>query len=120
MAQIGKSWLQIKRYQMTQFNWHIDSLPVYATKDGKTNVVSEINWRCEAVEDNSFSALIEGTVAIQLDPVFFVSYENLTQDIVWSWVYRKVNKQTIEENLQLAIDAQKTSKPIILSLPWAA
>lgn len=105
---------------MTEFNWRIDSLPVYTQKDGKTNVVSEISWRCEAIEDNAFSAFIEGTVTVQLNPASFVAYNQLTKDIVWAWVYTKVNKETIEENLQLAIDAQKTSKPITLSLPWVA
>jgi hypothetical protein len=105
---------------MTEFNWYIDSLPVYVTKNGKTNVVSKINWRCEAVEDNVFSAFIEGILSVQLSPTSFVDYDQLTENTVWAWVYAKVNKQTIEENLQLAIDAQKTSKPVILSLPWVA
>lgn len=103
---------------MTQFNWHIDSLPVYTIKDGKINVVSEIGWRCEAIEDGVFSAFIEGTVTVELNPASFVAYDQLTKDIVWTWVYAKVNKETIEENLQLAIDAQKTSKPVTLPLPW--
>jgi len=107
---------------MTQFNWHIDSLPVYTRKDGKTNVVSEISWRCDAIEEDSiasFSASIDGIVTIHLDhELSFVDYENLTEDIVWEWVYAKVNKEIIEENLQLAIDSKRTSKPVTLPLPW--
>ena len=103
---------------MIQFNWCIDSLPVYIAKDGKTNVVSEVNWHCDAVEDNAYFDSLRGTIVLELDQTSFVAYDQLTQDIVWEWVYAKINKEAIEKNLRLTIDAQKVSKPVTLSLPW--
>ena len=104
---------------MTTYNWQIVSMPSYAQIDGQSDVVFEINWTCNAVED-SYSANSFGTVPVQYTAGSpFTPYNQLTQEQVWGWINPSIDRPEIEANLQSMIDAQKTPEAVTPPLPWS-
>ena len=114
---------------MTTYTWTIKNLPAYASIDGQTNVVFEVNWQCFAftpdsivgdVYTPSYSAIYVGnTTVTYVAGQPFTPYNQLTQDQIWGWINPSINRTEIEANLQTMIDAQKAPKTVTPPLPWS-
>jgi hypothetical protein len=114
---------------MTTYTWVIQNLPSYASIDGQSDVVFEVNWSCCAttptsvvgdVYTPSYSAVYSGNTAVAYvagQP--FTPYGQLTQEQVWGWVNPTIDKTTIEANLQALIDTQKNPPIVTPPLPWS-
>lgn len=104
---------------MTTFNWQITSMPAYSQIDGQTEVVFQVNWRCEGTEDR-LSAVTVGSVPVTYTAnTEFTSYADLTQEQVWDWINPQIDRPSIESNLQSLIDEQKNPKTVTLPLSWS-
>lgn len=104
---------------MTTFNWQITSMPAYAQIDGQSDVVFQVNWVCNATEDQ-LSASSMGSVAVQYEAgTPFTPYDQLTQEQVWGWINPSIDRPEIEANLQAMIDEQKNPTVVTPPLPWA-
>jgi hypothetical protein len=104
---------------MTTFNWSITSMPAYLLAEGQTDVVFQVNWRCQGTE-NRLSAISVGTVPVAYtagEP--FTPYADLTQAQVWGWINPSIDRAEIEANLQTMIDAQKNPPVVTLPVPWS-
>jgi hypothetical protein len=89
---------------MIEYKWKIDSLKNYSIYQGKENVIFQINYMCVAIK-NGKDAVSYGEVLIDYDAnKSFSPYENLTEAQILDWVYSKINKNEIEENLKKHID----------------
>lgn len=105
---------------MTTFNWLILSMPAYTQIDGHSDVVFQVNWKCEGTEDR-LSAASVGSVSVTYTAGSpFTPYDQLTQDQVWGWINPSIDRPEIEANLQAMIDEQKNPPVVTPSLPWAA
>jgi hypothetical protein len=106
---------------MITYEWQIEQLESYPTRDGFKNVVCSIFWRCNAQED-SFSATSYGSVGVELNKDdAFIPYADLTNDMVVNWVQQTLGEDKIAEiKLSLAetIDAKKTPKSVVGPPPW--
>ena len=114
---------------MTTYTWTIKNLPAYASIDGQSNVVFEVNWQCfavmpDSIVDNvhtpSYSAIYAGNTAVTYvagQP--FTPYAQLTQEQIWSWIDPTIDRTAIETSLQKQIDAQKTPSIVTPPLPWS-
>jgi hypothetical protein len=104
---------------MTTFLWSIVSMPSYPQAEGETDVVFQVNWQCQAQEDE-YSATSVGSVPVTYEAgTPFTPYDQLTQEQVWGWVDPSIDRPEIEVNLQNLIDQQKTPSVVTPPLPWA-
>lgn len=81
--------------------------------------VTRVFLECSKTVDD-YTAIIEQDIGIAIkdpnDPTF-ISYDNLTEDIVKSWFSDPLLLKPIEEILDREIEKQK-SPPIVEGLPW--
>jgi len=115
---------------MTTYTWTIKNLPAYASIDGQSNVVFEVNWQCFAVTPvsivgdvytPSYSAIYVGNTSVTYvagQP--FTPYNQLTQEQIWSWIDPTIDRTAIETGLQEQIDIQKNPPIVTPPLPWSA
>lgn len=110
---------------MIEFNWQITSMPAYPQEAGQTDVVFQVNWRCQAVDAEPNTAGGYVSIATGSVPVTYTSgspytpYDQLTQDQVWGWINPSIDRLAVEANLQAQIDAQKTPEVVTPPLPWS-
>jgi len=94
-------------------------MPAYPQEAGKSDVVFEVNWQCQA-QDGAYSALSAGSVPVTYTAGSpFTPYADLTENQVWGWVNPQIDRPAIEANLQALIDAQKTPTVVTPPLPWS-
>lgn len=116
---------------LTVFTWKIEKLDCYAQKNGLEKVVKNIHWRCmaQAFDDQNQPIAIEDDIVIAdfygsnvipfIESSEFISYNNLTQQIVLNWLWDNgINKTEIETLLENKIDSMLNPEIISPSLPW--
>lgn len=104
---------------MTTYNWQITSMPAYPQADGEVDVVFQVNWQCQA-QDEQYNAVSIGSVPVTYEAgTPFTPYDQLTQEQVWGWINPSINRSEVEENLQAMIDAQKNPTVTTPPLPWS-
>ena len=104
---------------MTEFTWQIVLMSTYAQIDAQSDVVFQVNWQCQARDEN-YSAVSVGTVPVTYTAGSpFTPYDQLTQEQVWSWINSSIDRSEIETNLQAMIDTQKTPPVVTSPLPWS-
>lgn len=104
---------------MTQFIWSIASIEAYAQIDGQQDVVFNVNWQCQALDETA-AASSSGSVPVTYTAgTPFTPYADLTQEQVWGWVNPQIDRLEIETNLQALIDAQKNPPVVTPPLPWS-
>ena len=86
--------------------------------------VIHVHWQCDAEEvvgENTFRDHAYGSFDLIPDTKSpdFIPYENLTEEIVLSWVYQYggIDKIEIETKLQNSVDEQKNPSTTE-GLPW--
>lgn len=104
---------------MTDFNWSITSMPSYPANEGESDVVFQVDWKCDA-RDGRLAAVSTGSVPVIYEAGSqFTPYDQLTQEQVWGWINPSIDRPEIEANLQALIDAQKTPTVVTPPLPWS-
>ena len=70
------------------YSWDCKTVDVYPSKDELSNVVYNVHWRLTATKDeNSATSIGTEMVSVDdIDPSSFVAFEELTNEIVTSWV----------------------------------
>jgi hypothetical protein len=86
-------------------------------QDGElSNVIDTIHWRYQAT-DGEFTADVYGSVGLESPEAdSFIPSEDLTEDIVISWLEAKLDVDALKEGLDAQIEAQKNPTHISLSL----
>ena len=103
--------------------WKVEGLDCYPTKDGKTDVVMMVHWRCNGSEEND-SKTYRSTSYSAVDVTYkdgdnFTPFADLTENQVLGWVWESVDKNETEANIQKMIDDQRDPPITRLALPWA-
>ena len=102
------------------YNWSISGLEILPELNGQQNVVYRVQWVLSTT-DGINSYCIGNSSDIDFDPNSdFVSYENLTEEEVLSWVQSALGTETIlslqnDMDNKLLSMPQPNNKP---SLPW--
>lgn len=95
-----------------QFTWTIDQL-----ERDQQGGVRLIHWRLKGTDVDGLSEEIYGTLSVKPDPdnPAFIPFEDLTQDLVISWVRDRL--PGMEDKLRLSIERKKNATTI-QGLPW--
>ncbi len=101
--------------------WLVEQMQVKKLEDQFQDVVYNIWWRCNAIDEFGNGATQYGVAYIPFtaDNPDFIPYENLTENDVLVWVKNVVGENTVETSLgdELATK-QALSNEAILPLPW--
>ncbi len=102
--------------------WQIMQLDCYPLKDGKQNVVFNINWRRYVTVD-AHTVDVYGSQQVNLDPsASFTPYAELTEEQVKAWLEDAIEASqlaNIDAGLSDQIQSLKTPAVITPAIPWA-
>ncbi len=105
------------------YEWKIEQMEAYPEKDGFSDVVFTVHWRCNA-QDGNYAATAYGSVGVQLDPQSeYIPYVNLTPAEVIGWVKDALGDEQvgdIDRGLAGQIAALANPPVVRPTLPWAA
>lgn len=104
---------------MTQFIWSIASMEAYTQIDGHQDVVFNVTWNCQALDETTAASSTGAVPVTYTAGTPFTPYNQLTQEQVWGWINPSIDRSEIEVNLQAMIDAQKTPEVVTPPLPWS-
>ena len=98
--------------------WKVENLVYYPTKDGKSQVVYEVSWRCNGTEEKdgeTYSSSAAGNNIIAYDAdASFTAFDDLTEDQVLGWIWETdVVKADIEATVQASVDEHITPTSVV-------
>ncbi len=107
----------------TTYKWVVSSLDAYPKDaEGLTDVICVIHYRYQAEQvenDKTYFAEVYGTLSVPSpDPADFVPYDQVTYEMLCSWLEAGLDKEALEENLNSQIEDQINPKVISLPLPF--
>lgn len=104
------------------YEWSFPTLDVTYSEDGFSNVVNIVHWQCVASED-TFSAMAYGTVGLPAPGTPFISFNDLTPEIVLGWVTGSLGEEYVDgmkARLAAQIESEKSPKGGAVPPPWQA
>ena len=110
---------------MVNYEWQFPALDVKFSDGEMKNVVTTVHWVLVATE-GEHSTSVYGSVGVpEPTPEAFVSYEDLTQEEVISWVEAALNEsgeesqlQAMKDGLVSQIETMKAPVTATLTPPW--
>lgn len=97
----------------------IDGTPV--SSDSLENVARAIHWNCKGcIEDYDYICNNrQGAVILDYPTTNFIPYENVTEELAYSWLFSKVNKAEVEADIKKSLEyaAQLIAIPAKTPLP---
>ena len=104
--------------------WEVQNMIRHAEDGG----VVIVYWKASIAEDyvvgdktHHINPQEAGQAQFQPDPSAdgFVPFESLTEDAVLGWVFGRINKESIEQELQNRLDTKKASiSKFVGGMPW--
>jgi len=101
---------------MTTFTWNIAQLE-RETTDGYVYTAHWTVNATETMEDKTYTASSYGSIGLERPEEDFIPFEDLTEELVVSWIQEKLDVETHETSLQSQIDEQKTPSKLS-GVPW--
>lgn len=105
------------------YTWQIKSLKK-TNGASLSDVIVGTNWECKGTDENGHTGVFNGATPFELSSVDsenFVSYENLTEEIVLDWI-KGVVVGTYWDHVQMQIirqiDLKKNPVVEVSNLPW--
>jgi hypothetical protein len=102
--------------------WQINEMTCEPSKDGLTDVVVYCNYTRKAVEVidgiEYHSALSDVVQFLNVNPVDFTPYEDITYELVCEWLNASVNVEFLDGQLDKLIQNQVSPQVITLPLPF--
>lgn len=102
------------------YTWSFPTLDVKYSEDGFQNVVTCVHWVYGAV-DGDYSASVYGSLGLPAPGQPFVSFDDLTQQIVEGWVVEAMGQEQVDAmsaSLAGNIENQKNPTGAALPPPW--
>jgi hypothetical protein len=101
---------------MATYKWVISDLKAKIQDGELSNVIDTIHWRYQAT-DGEFIADVYGSVGLESPEAdSFIPSEELTEDIVISWLEAKLDVEALKEGLDAQLYAIANPTHISLSL----
>ena len=103
------------------YTWEITSLKT-KTEGDNVNAVIQTYWKKTGTDEHGHSGTFDGATpfsAANVPPEEFIPFEELTEEIVLSWIKAVVvgeYEDHVNRRIQAKIDEQHISQP---GLPWA-
>ena len=97
---------------MTTFTWTIVNM-----ERAQDDYVTIVHWRVTG-DDETNIASAYGTVSFTQEPEeTIIPFADLTEEMVWTWVFEKMSKEDTEASIQAELD-KLANPPMISGLPW--
>lgn len=100
----------------------INAMVCHAEMGGKTDVVFNVAWERQGVDDNGQTASIAGETPIHLDAdAQFVPYADLTKTQVAGWVEAALGAEqlsTIDDQVKAMVLQKSQVQSVTSELPW--
>jgi hypothetical protein len=102
------------------YTWSIQRIQAKKQEGNLQNVVNRVWWMCIARNEAGISANTYSVADIPLsvDTSGFVPYDNLTEDVVLSWVKSAINVTAVQDDLDRKITELQNVNEILMPLPW--
>jgi hypothetical protein len=101
------------------YTWFISSLEAAKQEENLSNVVKTLHWRYKATDEDGYFAESYGAQSLDTpDQTTFVSYENLTFEIVVGWLEELLDITGLQQMLQNNIEDQKNPPTVTMRPPW--
>lgn len=102
--------------------WKIIGAQSYKSVSGKPDVVSSITWSCVASKDVDGKTIAESvynTTSLPMEFKSFIPFEDLTEEILLSWVWNNgTEKEIVEDEIKAKL-LDKINNPLQAKpLPW--
>ncbi|WP_257540678.1 hypothetical protein [Sphingobium sp. CFD-1] len=103
------------------YEWTFPAFHVARHADGLSNVVTDVDWRLSATDDEGHSAVLTGRVGIaDPDAGSFTDFDSLTPEQVQAWVEGQLGSEA--DKLKAMLDARIAEMidppTAILTPPW--
>ena len=101
------------------FNWVINSLDSIPSIDGMDKVISTIHYRAQKAHED-FTADTYGALSVDAPhEASFTPYDEVTKQMVESWLEAGLDTETIEVNLDAQIENFLNPPIVNYGLPWS-
>ena len=94
------------------YNWNVNTVDVYPTDEGHSNVIYNVHWRLNATdtqvdaEGNPYTASVYGTQALDTSDLSgFIDFDSVTSAEVQGWVESAMGAEQVQ-SLKDSLDAQ--------------
>ncbi|MDC1277619.1 hypothetical protein N8Z43_02760 [Gammaproteobacteria bacterium] len=93
------------------YNWDVNTVDVYPTDEGQTDVIYNVHWRLNAVdtqvdaEGNPYTASVYGTQNLDTSDLSgFIDFDSVTAAEVQGWVESAMGEEKVQ-SLKDGLDA---------------
>jgi hypothetical protein len=103
------------------FTWVISQLDSIPSLDGMDKVISTIHWRAQKQYEEDvihFTADTYGAVSLAAHEASFTPYDEVTKEMVESWLTDSLDCEAIEANLDAQIENFLNPPIVAYTLPW--
>lgn len=101
------------------YRWYIYEMNVIPNFNGFDNFVSAISWRYNCISDLGYEAnLLSQTRYNTIEDHPYISYYDLTENEINSWLDGQPNLPELQYNLDRQIDELMNPTIISLPIPW--
>jgi hypothetical protein len=108
------------------YNWNVNTVDVYPTDEGQTDVIYNVHWRLNATdtqvdaEGNPYTASVYGTQVLDTSDLSgFIDFDSVTSAEVQGWVESAMGEeqvQTYKDSLDANIAGQITPTSVTMQL----
>ena len=102
--------------------FYINAMDCVPQDGDLTDFVINVHWSRfakETINDKEYTAMVYGSQSFSKEDVTdFIPYEELTYDIVCSWLDSSMNVEALDLNLDAQIENQVNPPVITLPLPF--
>ena len=108
------------------YNWDVNTVDVYPTDEGQTNVIYNVHWRLNATdtqvdaEGNPYTASVYGTQSLDTSDLSgFINFDSVTSAEVQGWVESAMGEeevQSLKDGLDSDIAGQITPTSVTKTL----
>ena len=100
--------------------WTIAAMDYDVSSGGKTNVVTQVHWRCDKV-DGDHTGSRYGSVGLEAPGESFVEWADITESTAVGWVKAAIGADEVTA-IEAAVDAQITESKTPTTgagIPWS-
>lgn len=103
---------------MINYTWQINALEYAPELDGLPKVITQVYWTYIATEDDIVQS-IYGSQPVELDDLeHFIPYQDVTEDIVISWLEQDLDVPAMQASLAVMIENVKNPPTVIDNNPF--
>lgn len=106
----------------TQIKWEVAAVKVNKELNGKTNIVSQVQWQVTAT-DGTLSGSVYGSQDLQIEESNFILFEQLNEQTMIGWVKALMLDEEVAALEAKAISNMNqvnvvNNENVFVDLPW--